>query len=204
MPGRTEIRRVGLENGKRRVLQNARINFLYRRKNTRLSLYPRSAYFVGMLSKKKIAVAIIVLLIAISLGYFYFEGEKVKEEFVYIFERNPQYGKDFSTAVVVPFLTYYMKNNENNPEAVKAMETLCVDDSAACIEAIAPNEELKQACKQAINSIKEMTQKIKNENSIVLGFKRTFFGDNANLYGETTATNDLQECINKIRSAFSI
>lgn len=129
-----------------------------------------------MLPKKKIAAAIIILLIVISIGYFYFEGEKVKEEFVYQYERNTNFqetqAKDYSVVVVLAFLTYYLQNNENNPDTATITE-LCKEDYEACVEAIAPNAEIKQACKQAINSIQEMTQKIKNENSVVLGFNRT-------------------------------
>lgn len=120
---------------------------------------------------QKLATIIFVIIILASLAYFFFVGESIKEDHVYRFERDPQPGlNDLSATITVALLINYLEENPG-----KSTPQVCLEDELKCVDTLSPNEEIKQKCKEAVNAIKNFTQKIKNENSIIFGFNTTLF-----------------------------
>jgi len=115
------------------------------------------------MERKKIAAIAAVVILMAALLYFYSAGEAAKQDLVY--SPREQGSQDMSAVVILSLATFYL---ETNPNA--EFPALCEADYLACVDQIAPNAASRKACKNAVIKIKEMTSRIENENSVLLGF----------------------------------
>ncbi len=173
-----------------------------------------------MLSKKLILTVILIAVLILVLTFLYFIGEGVKQEYFSSTSSNPDsietitlgtnpsiedpainiFSRGIAFSTLLVYLTPLNKSpDKNSPEFISKVTSnvnTCASDNLSCLDLITFADNGKQICSQAITSSKELGNKIKSENSILLGFYKLVF--NVDNLGYASVVSSVTACYQEL------